>query len=77
MTESPDVPHVFDDTNPAVMGQAALALWTELARTLVDKGVLTSDDVRGIVRTAHDEFAKDPESAQVLALLARLAMNAV
>ena len=75
MTDHPEIPDVVNDS-PAVMGEAAIVLWTSLTRCLVEKGVLSADEVQGVISAAHTELSHEKGSGAVMALLARLAMNA-
>lgn len=82
MIDLPETPDVFQGDAPDVMGAASLVLWTALARQLVEKGVLSVEEVQATIATAHKEFATEyPASDRIaegaMALLARLSMNAV
>ena len=75
MIDEPDIPQVVDPA-ASVAGSVSLVLWTTLARHLVDKGVLSHEEVRAMIKAAHEEFAREPDGGQAQALLARLQMNA-
>ncbi len=63
--------------DPDAAGAVSLVLWTALVRGLIDKGVLSVNEVRAMLQAAHHEFAQEAGAAAAMALIARLEMNAV